>query len=555
MYSEKLVNKARQVESRYIYLFCFFLFMFWQILVIIHYQGWYAIDEPYHISSSNPAFHEASLYDRAPYLNETIRLLTSLFGRSYYTYKLIPFVMSLISMAVILYILKQLTPHSFPALLATLLMGGHSILLFNHLYIRMYVWDEGTIAILAFLLYRFSRTRSVWLRLITHLLYFIVASFMVLFQPREQSSLSVLAVGIAAWIMYMIGYPLLTVLKKKGFLDRILIVIGIFIVIIEAYILCIRSRILPIPHIFPSNISSLLKPLTAESSPDFTLYFLTWGILFTIGLLGYGYLLLKRETKKEILGIYTLAFLPFLTYNMLFFDAGPFRSYVSFLPMVVLFTVLWLDEFSSRKHYYLAAGIAVIATVLFSYRFTGNFNGILRFFITPNILVYLVLFIGLLWPGRFSVRRLCYMVIGFLSAAIIWNLDIAGYYRVPYIYNETNLSNYGGMVDDAIAAVESGRKCISFWHGDHFVATFEPDLKSAYVFSYAASDNQLYEYTEDDLLALLDYFETTDESYVLLLCPHCNWLFGLMTPEILDMILEKYPYDRYEFDGFLVYIN
>lgn len=291
--------------------------------------------------------------------------------------------------------------------------------------------------------------------------------------------------------------------------------------------------------------------------PRFSTYFIKQGVLFTIGAFGYGYFLFKKELKKETLGIYTLAFLPFLAYNMMYFDVGPFRSYASFLPMLVLITVLWLDHFSSCRYYRMAAGIAVAATVLFSYRYIGTPEDLIEFFITPQIYIYILILVALLWPGHISVRRLCYLAAGIAAAAVICSnsVDITGFYKVPYIYNETMLDNYGSMISQAQNAIAGGRKCIALWWFEHQMRTFELDIETEYAISTTDSINRLHGYTEEDLLELLEYLNTTREPYVLLLGNHSDWYLDPITPEFRATLLERYPYDEYTDKGYLFYIN
>ena len=72
-------------ESKWIVILCFIAFVVWQITLIVHYEGWYAFDELYHISSSNFVFDAVSRYNRAPQINWCVKVLTTLLGKSYYT--------------------------------------------------------------------------------------------------------------------------------------------------------------------------------------------------------------------------------------------------------------------------------------------------------------------------------------------------------------------------------------------------------------------------------------------------------------------------------------
>ena len=136
---------------------CYFFFVIWRIILIAHYEGWYAFDETYHISSSNAEFYKISLYDRAVYINDIIRWLSEYIGKSYYVYKLIPFVLSGISFGALLYVLYHVVTHTYSIVIFTFIISFHGVIIYNHLYIREYIWDEAVWSVLVFLLYKMQQ--------------------------------------------------------------------------------------------------------------------------------------------------------------------------------------------------------------------------------------------------------------------------------------------------------------------------------------------------------------------------------------------------------------
>lgn len=493
--------RSGKTNIKKISLVSFIIFLLWMAYLFIRFYGEYAYDEMYHISSSDQYFHTISEYHRAPYLNWAIYFLTILFGRNYYTYKLIPFILSLISIGILLYLLSKLARHSYSIILFLLLVSTHCLLVFNHLYIRMYICDEAVISILALLLYKLALADSVRKRILLNILYIMVASFLFLFHPSEQSSISVLAVGIAAWIASYIGPFLLSLLQKKGKLLFSFLLSSFLLIGLEIIIVLIRTG----EVVIPGGLRRItLLPTSPPGTPVFTLYFLTQNILLTLGLIGLGYFIVKniKINRETIIGIYALGFVPFLAYNMLFFDCGPFRSFNSYLPILIFISILWIDSLPQSILYRSFATVAVIATVIFS---------------SPD-------------------RK-------FIS-----------FYESPYIFQETYFNNYGGLIDQAKQEINNGRKCISIWANEHQQAAFE--LNCEYSIAIENSANCSNGYSADDLQNLLTYIAETDQQYALIIGIHTNWRLDTICPGFMEYLYQRYPYIKYgQEDAFIFYIN
>ena len=206
-------------------------------------------DELYHISSSNMEFDAVSRYSRAPQINWIIKALTQLFGKSYYTYKLIPFVLSSIAMAIMLYLTSKLTKHCVMLACVFSLMSGQCLLVIYHISVRFYVWNEAVIAILALLLYWMSQTTRRYQRLMLHVCYFFMASFTYFLHPSEESYLAILMTAVAAWIASIIGPTALIWLEKRKLNVWLLILSCIFVTLLEIYVIIIKKGIIATPNL------------------------------------------------------------------------------------------------------------------------------------------------------------------------------------------------------------------------------------------------------------------------------------------------------------------
>lgn len=496
-YFEQLENHRKKVC-----VISFVIFASWMLLFLIRFNGFYDHDELYHISAGNSDFYAISRYSRAPYLNLAIHFLSSVFGRSYYVYKSIPFVLSLISVGIFLYLLSQIAQHTYSIICFAFLMCTHSLLILNHMYTRMYVCDETVIAILALILYKLSHISSSMLRIILHILYFATSVFLYLFQPNESSALAVFEVGVMAWMLNYVGIILIPYLKKKRCLSMVLISCSILIIAALLYIIAIRTGTVSCPGFLSK---AMVYHYTIEIvEPVFTGYFLTKGIFLTIGLIGFGYVLLKKELQNNLLGIYLLGLLPFIAYNILYFDQRLFRTFAPYFPVIIFVTILWLDQFPvERKSICRLAGITVL-TALFSY---------------PRV-----------------------------------TMHIKEFYTTPYSVGEIEFDDYGSLVSQASLETANGRKCLCIWVNEPAEAIFD-DLIWESSFWLEDELNKVVEYTEQDFKDFLDYYETLQEPYILVVGPDCARKLSGRVPEFMETLCERYPYTQYIQDSYLFYIN
>lgn len=484
----------------------FFLFVgyaLFSLMFLIRFAGYYGYDEMYHVSAADADFFAATNYKRAPYLNLMIRGLTVVFGRNHYVYKLIPYGLGLISFSCFLYLVYRLTEHTYSIACFALIMCTHSLLILNHMYIRMYVCDEAVIAVLALILFLIAQVSSRSIRIVLYFLYFAAASVLWLFQPAESSSFAVLATGIAAFIINYAGVRIIPYLRERKRLIPTLIVCGIILIVVMAGVVAIRLSLIPCPGFLSKIVVN--RHGAGISQPVFIGYFLTKGIFLTIGMIGFGRLLLTKEIKNNLLGIYLLGLLPLIAYCVLYFDQRLFRVFAAFLPVLIFVTVLWLDQFpAAKKNIVRIVGVAAL-TSLFSY---------------PRITMHVIEF-----------------------------------YKLPYSVGEHSFDNYGGLLAQASQEIQNGRKCFCIWANKHVEAAFADFAWDA---DLCIDDdlNNRNAYTEEDFQEILDYFKTTQEPYVLVVGANsARKIDYWITPDFMNTLRAEYSYVEYPQDAYLFYIN
>lgn len=480
---------------------CYFFFVLWRIALIIHYEGWYAFDETYHISSSNNAFYFSSQYDTATYINSIIHWLSNVIGRSYYVYKLIPLLLSILSMGALFYVLYHLASHTYSIIVFAFICCFHGVIIFNHLYIREYIWDEAILSGLVFLFYRMYVAQKLYIRISLYLLYIALATGLVILQSGYWIALAIAVFGCFAFILNIVLKKYLQRLKRSKHIYGITALVIFLFIIIEIIIVTYRTGAISIP--LPDFVSRLMNLYDYWGHAYFTRNFYRSGIGLVIGVAAYGYYLLKNinNYSNNIIGIYCLGVIPFICFNMIWFDCFPMRVYASYFPIFVLIAVLGFDTFPNRIPYRCIIAVLSIIVVL-----------------KPQA-----------------------------------ETNLIEYIKVPYIWNETNFNDYGGLIRETQQAMKEGRKCVCIWSNEHEEAAFV--MNADYTIALANSINILNEYTKEDLYTLLKYFQDTNESYVLMIGTHCDWKLNDITEDFLDTLFTLYPYSEYERRAYLFYIN
>ena len=268
-----------QKEKRLI-IMMYALYVVFALAITWHFSGQYAIDEFFHLSATDKTFFETTVYNRAPYLNGIIRFFASVFGRGLAGHKLIPCILGMISSSIYFFLFYKSMKHVYSLCCFMFVMSTHSLLVANHVYIRMYIFDECMIAILCLILYIYTRTSKLWKKILLNVLYFTCSIFLYLFQTGEESSLAIVLVGIVAWIFFMSGPWVLDRLKARKILIPALIAGLVMIIGVFIYMGMIRQNIVT----YPSFLERFLrKQEEGIQFPIFRDYFITRGAFLSLG--------------------------------------------------------------------------------------------------------------------------------------------------------------------------------------------------------------------------------------------------------------------------------
>lgn len=473
-------------------------FIVWQIILIVHYEGWYHFDELYHIASSNPAFEAVSKYHRAPPLNWMIKNLSDVLGNNYYVYKLVPLLLSSVVMGVVLFLTNKLTCHKITLFVVTLIMSFQSLMLCYHFYIRFYLWNEMIVAILALLLYLRARASKIYVRILLDLIYFFCARFTYSLHPAEESYLAVYVAGIVAWGVNLISPYLFPWLRRRRLERWLILATGLVILFLEIYIMALKNGKVDAPVIWERFAGLGNIAPTYFYMPS---YFLKEGLLFSIALAFFGAIVMRGELDNGMTGIYMLALLPLLAYCVFFSDFYMLRGMVPFIPMMILVVAFWFDRWPGTKF---STGIMILAT-------------------------FLTIWIS--YP----------------------NLDVIGFFKEPDIQMEFNMHDYGSLVRNAQEEIQNGRKCIAVWANESQEACF--DIDAEYSFAINDSINNPRDITKEDMAKLYEFLMSTDEPYILLVGPHTDFRIDEILPGFMYGMKANFPYNEYKHYEFIIYIN
>lgn len=499
--------KSKQKEKVLI-MIMYVAYIMFALAITWHFRGQYAIDEFFHLSATDKTFFETTVYNRAPYLNGMIRFFASVFGRGLAGHKLIPCILGMISSSIYFFLFYKSMKHVYSLCCFMFVMSTHSLLVANHVYIRMYIFDECMIALLCLILYIYARTNTLWKKILLNVLYFTCSIILYLFQKTEQSSMAIALVGMAAWIIFMIGPWIIEKLKERRIIIPMVVVVLMMIIGVIIYMGLIRRNIIPRPSVLDAFFIEQVKE---PQFPIFRDYFITRGGFLSLGLIGFGYYLIKRP-KNYLLGIYACAALPFIAYQAVYFDQLVFRTFAPYIPAMIFGLLLWIDSFVNKKIFY--AGITVVSmiTVLFSY------------------------------PGTYSYR-------GF-------DINVKDFYERLYT-DDLEFADYGLLLEEINEELADGSKCMALWSNSHVNAALNylPWERTMYL---QGDLSEYLEYMDKDFEDILVFLESQKEPYALVIGPRCeqkiNKWYNTMFMEFLK---NRYQYKFYPeaMDAYIFYID
>jgi len=481
---------------------CGLFFALWQMLVIVHYKGWYAFDETYHLFASNDFFKSISSYDRAPYINETIAWLTHMFGKSYYIYKLIPYIVSVISIGIMLYVLYHYIAHNYSMLLFTIMVSFHTVVLFNHIYIRMYVFDELMVSILVLIFFLLSKTNSKLKKAILSVIYITASVLLFLFCTWEGSSKVLIIIAAGAYVGNGLGKFLINYCVNRNKQLILLIAFMSLLTVLMAFIIGYKAGLIKLSFAIPMVDMGVGYPWLFRH-----FYHGNIALLLALAIVGVRLIYNRYSIDSNIVGIYLLAFLSFVIYILVYFDAFFLRVFASYMVVMIFVAVFWADSLETSR---INAGIIVL---LFGYNLLHSQS----------------------------------------------DIDFKEYIEAPYIQWESGLNNYDGLIDRTTGLIDEGRMCICIWNSYNDAALYS-ELYDIADENYCLVDDcnmNTGEVTVEILDDILDRMSTTSKKYVIMIAPHVDSLLEDEADQnsptyvgYIDKLKETFPREEFKANSF-----
>ena len=160
------------LKRRNVLVICILFYIMINAFLLVKSYGVYLIDEFYSLGSADLGFQ--TIYRRSIYINFLVSLFSKLFGKSYYVFKMIPEIVGFISFGCTLYLLNKLCKKDSSILIGSVALSFNALVLFNHIYIRHYVFQELVYMVGMVLVYKYT-TENRKLRYIYLFIYFFIA--------------------------------------------------------------------------------------------------------------------------------------------------------------------------------------------------------------------------------------------------------------------------------------------------------------------------------------------------------------------------------------------
>ena len=325
----------------------------------------FSFDEFYSIGSINDSFDTE--YSLSIYINYLVRLLGMIGGDSYYVVKLIPVVVGMASVITILYLIYYYTNKCYAMVLFTVIMSFNSYVLFNHIYIRFYVFEELIYSLLCFFMF--------WGSVKKKRIFFLLAIISVLINiiyTKDLLALAIARVAIFSIICYVQRSKILNWLKKY---HRRLIYCILFIFLLKCVFYVEVNDII--------SLNNTIKRYCTEQ-PVLLISLLTGYTLPVI----FSILYKPSKEKMNIFIIWILTIVPIVAFILLFSHAYKMRAFVVFMPVGYLFVILVIKDMENLRLKIICAVIfllSVLGSYFPQYNSNMTYQDVKKMFLSPKI--------------------------------------------------------------------------------------------------------------------------------------------------------------------------
>lgn len=332
------INKLQAVT---ISCLCFFTY---RVLFLIKHIGYFAFDEFYHISTLNSEY--ITDYNRAQYINFLVKIVCKLFGQSDAVVKTIPLLMGTISFLCGMYLMYNIYNNPYWIITISSVLICLPNMVYNHFYIRMYVFLEAVIMLDCLLLFMAERKRGTKLGVLLVLLAEALTAIYS-FNTNDFSSKALQLFMLGLGVYYFCRIYIRNMFKEYLFVKIgvwLILFLGVFVIL---FIVAAKQHWFGL-SVFGNAAVIKLMGMNLESfyhadSPVFLQFI--FGKLFYISIpfvISSVYVWRKNIQDGKILSV--IAGLPLLGYMTLLYDSYLLRTYIAFFPILCIVSCLAFDN-------------------------------------------------------------------------------------------------------------------------------------------------------------------------------------------------------------------
>jgi hypothetical protein len=368
----KLGNERKKITFA-----CFLVYIIVNaILVICNYDA-YAIDEFYSLGSAN--LDITTTYQYAPYINATIRVISSLFGSNYYLFKLLPMSMGFVSYCCAMYLVDKISHKTSTVVIVSLAITFNAILLCSHMYIRHYVFAEAAYMLSMVFLYKYASEGSNKILKYIYLVLFALPNCLYNHYTADSSGEVLWYLTIAMFVIIALQRYWNKILYSKLFWGITVIVLGI----VEFFTILMKKQM--IDYTSNSRLEKIYTVISFYQTDSFVyIQFLAFAYLaVVISIVAVIVKQFKSGFKDKgivFLTVYTT--IPIMAYIMFMFNNNMLRCYVSYMIAGYIILAYFLDSIEKKSYKIVLAVVLVVNTIFSYYPFP---KGLIEFWSEPML--------------------------------------------------------------------------------------------------------------------------------------------------------------------------
>lgn len=372
---EKLAEYNEKKEYRWIAIvLSSIMYLTVSTFMLTKYYMAYAIDEFYALASLNP--NAENSYSRHPYINNMVAWLGQHIDDNYYAGKIIPYTVGILCFVFIMIMLAMMCKTNLAVLLGGFSYSFNSLILFNHLYIRHYVFAELAFIMFAAGLYVFYSKKGHFVFRIIMLVLGCLADYLYITRTNDDSIWG-FEMFTAVVLMLLVLHKVIYFLFDKKII-RITIVSAVLIVLCGCVVFFGNDRLMQvIPAVFRVKFEQFKGDI-----PVFWCFAICVYSYVIVALIAFMFAD-NYNKMRQLYPVWILVFLASAAYIVAFPYNYLVRTFTPYIGVGIAFAIGFWDNIVNKKILKCGLVCVVVLSTFLSY---PNFN--LRWFFTGGAGVY-----------------------------------------------------------------------------------------------------------------------------------------------------------------------